>query len=941
MPLYDRLRIGQFVGSGTQGSVLFVDGGSVLAQDNSNLFWDDSNNRLGIGNAAPTTTLDVTGIATVSTQVTSPTLSGGTGSGNTLTLKSNDTSWPRTSYTQTDHLTIGQSYTYPTGSSANLYALVCSEVITGIDVSNPNINTFQVAPSWTYTTGQSWGLVLKAALNFTPNVVSGVGAGGSDSAIYAGINTQPQLNLSSGSRTWTNFWGLAVDPRNVGTSGTITAMIGVRTRGSITSGTTATNYFAITSDFSSVSGSTVGGFYGYNIAPTLAGTTTSFFGLTVAPSITGTCTNFYGVKVTDSSTPSGDKIAFYHSGTNAHSRFQGKVRIGADTAPAFTLDVTETSTATSGTVTGARVIETLAPASNSTSTVYGQDININTSTGSSNPASIVIGNRILVNRNATDTGTITTYRGLSCFAVNNAILSTGQGVVSTLMEGAEIQCQDNSSTTTATTTIRGLTVGVGISSNVVATRVFTTMDGIYVAPSVASGSVSTTVTNLNVINCDVASTGTLNRTGTITTAIGLNVSGWTTAGVFGSGLTFTNAPEQIRLESMSISGSMGIRQRGSTPHNRFEGKVNIGSDTAPNAYLDIDPTATTGTVVPDFKITGGANTALTASTSRNTLLVDPGSQQWATGLLSLNYWNYFKAPTVTFVGASTIGTGANMTIEQPTAGTNATMTNSIGLYFNGTAVTNTTNAFSLYVNPPTGATNNYAAVFNGKVGLTTGSPTAYAHLGAGTASANTAPLKFTSGTNLTAAEAGAIEYDGSRLYLTSLGTATRQEIVTSMLKDVTVIVTSNTVVETTHFTTTIPGGTLGTTRGIKMVIMGHILNNKGSSGTVQYKIKYGGTTVYDATHTVSNNASERGTHIEAWITARNSTSIQEINSVSRVGAPGTVAGVGAAIDTNFFAHYHGLTVASASDQTLSFTITMSAASASFSVTTDTVFLEYV
>lgn len=45
-------------------------------------------------------------------------------------------------------------------------------------------------------------------------------------------------------------------------------------------------------------------------------------------------------------------------------------------------------------------------------------------------------------------------------------------------------------------------------------------------------------------------------------------------------------------------------------------------------------------------------------------------------------------------------------------------------------------------------------------------PTALLHLDAGTATASTAPLKFTSGTLLTAAEAGAVEYDGKAFYQT-------------------------------------------------------------------------------------------------------------------------------------------------------------------------------
>lgn len=55
------------------------------------------------------------------------------------------------------------------------------------------------------------------------------------------------------------------------------------------------------------------------------------------------------------------------------------------------------------------------------------------------------------------------------------------------------------------------------------------------------------------------------------------------------------------------------------------------------------------------------------------------------------------------------------------------------------------------------------------------SPTAILHIKAGTASANTAPLKFTTGTSLTTAEAGAMEYTTPQLFFTN-GRAVRQEI---------------------------------------------------------------------------------------------------------------------------------------------------------------------
>lgn len=60
----------------------------------------------------------------------------------------------------------------------------------------------------------------------------------------------------------------------------------------------------------------------------------------------------------------------------------------------------------------------------------------------------------------------------------------------------------------------------------------------------------------------------------------------------------------------------------------------------------------------------------------------------------------------------------------------------------------------------------------GKVGIGITSPTAYLHIKAGTAAANTAPLKLTSGTLNTSPEAGAIEFSTDDLYATiTTGTA--------------------------------------------------------------------------------------------------------------------------------------------------------------------------
>lgn len=51
--------IGSSITSATAGSVLFAGTAGILQQDNANFFWDDTNNRLGIGTATPGSGLDV------------------------------------------------------------------------------------------------------------------------------------------------------------------------------------------------------------------------------------------------------------------------------------------------------------------------------------------------------------------------------------------------------------------------------------------------------------------------------------------------------------------------------------------------------------------------------------------------------------------------------------------------------------------------------------------------------------------------------------------------------------------------------------------------------------------------------------------------------------------------------------------------------------------
>lgn len=63
------MAIGGSITSATAGSVLFAGTSGVLQQDNANLFWDDTNNRLGVGTATPSSVLHTVGSVTASSAI--------------------------------------------------------------------------------------------------------------------------------------------------------------------------------------------------------------------------------------------------------------------------------------------------------------------------------------------------------------------------------------------------------------------------------------------------------------------------------------------------------------------------------------------------------------------------------------------------------------------------------------------------------------------------------------------------------------------------------------------------------------------------------------------------------------------------------------------------------------------------------------------------------
>jgi hypothetical protein len=126
--------------------------------------------------------------------------------------------------------------------------------------------------------------------------------------------------------------------------------------------------------------------------------------------------------------------------------------------------------------------------------------------------------------------------------------------------------------------------------------------------------------------------------------------------------------------------------------------------------------------------------------------------------------------------------------------------------------------------------------------LTSATPTALLHLGAGTATANTSPLKFTAGTDLTTAEAGVAEYNGTRLAFSPAASLRRVVALTgSHITSTTTV--ANTVTPTTLWTGSIPSNSVATAQTFVARVLGRYSTANGAD-TVSLAIKVGATTTF-------------------------------------------------------------------------------------------------
>ncbi len=158
---------------------------------------------------------------------------------------------------------------------------------------------------------------------------------------------------------------------------------------------------------------------------------------------------------------------------------------------------------------------------------------------------------------------------------------------------------------------------------------------------------------------------------------------------------------------------------------------------------------------------------LTAAIADNTLDNTTFAQTWSWNTATTQNPLTMNAPALTTGNALSITGGSALTtgsLINATAAVGATTTKGL-LNIANTAASSAGTVAMIQANSTAGS--GLTVLANGNVGVGTSAPAAALHLQAGTATAGTAPLKLSSGTNLTTAESGAVEFDGSHFYGTA------------------------------------------------------------------------------------------------------------------------------------------------------------------------------
>ena len=238
--------------------------------------------------------------------------------------------------------------------------------------------------------------------------------------------------------------------------------------------------------------------------------------------------------------------------------------------------------------------------------------------------------------------------------------------------------------------------------------------------STATPTIQQVLTAGQVATTTIETTGFI-KTGGLATEF-LKADGTVDSNVYGVGDALTTNPlSQFAATTSSQLASVisdetgtGALVFGTSP--TFTTNITTPQITGVSGNLTLTNAIQSSGAITQFTFTNVANTNQTLGTNIPNFRVNGANKQWATGALATQYFNYFTANTVSFVGASTATNVYNLFVEAPIQGTNATITNryALGLsgYFQMSIGTVASNGFVIRDDV---GTSSYTAFYSGVV----------------------------------------------------------------------------------------------------------------------------------------------------------------------------------------------------------------------------------
>lgn len=230
------------------------------------------------------------------------------------------------------------------------------------------------------------------------------------------------------------------------------------------------------------------------------------------------------------------------------------------------------------------------------------------------------------------------------------------------------------------------------------------------------------------------------------------------------------------------------------PYNATQAEVNTGTNT--DKFVTPATLASATTVIPSTGATGDIISFSATDTPSRIADVAAGSYLRSGGVSTLPFWSTLQLPNTGtanyipyFTSTNVLGESANLKYNNGYLELNRASSDAVfyatllGVPKGLIGIDGSSFYFSSY--------NPYALAFytnagsklamwissnSSNVGFGHALTTASIHIKAGTATASTAPLKFTSGTSLTSAEAGAMEFTTDDLFFTITTGAARKRL---------------------------------------------------------------------------------------------------------------------------------------------------------------------